>query len=44
MDGNNDRMDALWVVDAETGEQLLLDVKTGQVIAKKDRAGEIIPG
>lgn len=26
---------AVWVVDAETGEETLRDLKTGQVLAKK---------
>lgn len=42
MDINNDTLDAIWVVNSETSEELLLDQKTGQVLARKDHAGKIV--
>jgi hypothetical protein len=38
----NERWEAVWTVDSETGEQVLRDLKTGKVIAKRDKNGEII--
>lgn len=32
-------INARWVVDSETGNQYLLDIKTSTVIAKKDKDG-----
>lgn len=43
----NDRIgiyDATWCVDPETGEQLLIHFVTGEVLARKDREGNIIHG
>ncbi len=42
MDIGNETIDAIWCVDSETSEQLLLDRKTGAVLARKDREGNII--
>lgn len=33
---------AQWCVDSETSEQVLLDLETGKVIARKNAKGEII--
>jgi hypothetical protein len=35
-------MEAVWTWDSETGEQLLLDIKTGFILAKKDKDGNIV--
>jgi hypothetical protein len=35
-------LDAIWCTDSETGEQLLIDRHTGEVLARKDTKGEII--
>lgn len=40
----NERVEGRWCVDSETGEQVCLDLKTGQVLARKDRDGNLIPG
>lgn len=40
----NERIEAIWCTDSETGEQYLLDLKTGQEFARKDRNGNIIYG
>ncbi len=36
--------EAAWCVDSETGEQLLIHYKTGEILARKDREGNIIHG
>jgi hypothetical protein len=38
------RVEAMWCVDSETGEHILLDLQTGQELARKDRNGNIIYG
>lgn len=38
------RIEAVWCIDSETGEQMLLDLATGQELARKDRNGNIIYG
>lgn len=44
MDVNN-TLNAVWAVDSETGEEMLIDRKSGSVIARKDRNGNIVdPG
>lgn len=40
----NDRLEGRWCVDSETGEHLLIDLKTGQILARKDSDGNIIQG
>lgn len=35
-------LDAVWCVDSETGEKVLMDRQTNQVIARKDRDGRIV--
>lgn len=40
----NERIEGRWYVDSETGEQILLDLKTGEVLARMDREGNIIHG
>jgi hypothetical protein len=38
----NERLEAIWCIDSETSEQLLINLKTGQVIARKNEKGEIV--
>lgn len=35
-------LEALWCKDSETGETVLIDVFTKQIIARKDRDGNIV--
>jgi hypothetical protein len=39
---SEDTLDATWVVDSECGEYLLLDNRTGQVLARRDQNGDIV--
>lgn len=32
-------LEAKWVVDSETGEQYMLDFKSGQILARKNKDG-----
>lgn len=38
----NERLDAVWCVDSETGEQILMNRETNKPIAKKDENGNIV--
>lgn len=38
----NDRVEAVWCVDSETGEQVLMDCLTNKLIARKDKNGNFI--
>ena len=38
----NKTLDAVWCVNSETGEKVLMDRQTNEVIARKDRDGKII--
>lgn len=37
---DEETLHAQWVVDSETGEQYMLDLKTGQILAHKNHLGE----
>ncbi len=39
----NERVEAVWCVDSETGEQVLMDRLTNKPIARKDKDGNILP-
>ncbi len=34
-------LEAIWAVDSETGEELLIDLKTSKIIARRDHNGNI---
>lgn len=38
----NERVEAVWCVDSETGEHVLIDRLTNKIIARKDKAGNIV--
>jgi hypothetical protein len=38
----NERIEAIWCVDSETGERLLIDLKTNEILARKNEKGEIV--
>ncbi len=38
----NERIEAIWCVDSETGEQLLIDRLTNKIVAKKDKDGNLV--
>ena len=38
----NDRIEAVWCKDSETSEEVLIDRLTNQIIARKDKDGNII--
>lgn len=38
----NERVEAVWCKDSETGEEALIDCLTNMIIAKKDKNGNII--
>lgn len=38
----NNRVDAVWCVNSETGERVLVDRITNTIIAKKDKDGNIV--
>jgi len=38
----NKRLNALWCVDSETSEEVLIDLDTNRILARKDRDGNII--
>lgn len=40
--GPNERVEAVWCVDSETGEQLLIDLITNKILAKKDNQGNLV--
>lgn len=37
----DERIEARWVIDSETGDELLLDLETGKILARRDRNGVI---
>jgi hypothetical protein len=37
----DERLEAIWCIDSETGEQILVDLHTNEIIAKKNEKGEI---
>lgn len=37
-----ERVEAVWCVDSETSEQVLIDRLTNKIIARKDRQGNIV--
>lgn len=39
----NDRVEAIWCVDSETGEELLIDLITSKILGKKNENGGLIP-
>lgn len=39
----NDRFEADWCIDSETGEQILVDRATKEILARKDKNGNILP-
>lgn len=41
-DNPEDRIEAMWCIDSETGEMVLVNCLTHQIIARKDEAGNII--
>ena len=43
MNDVNKTLDAIWCIDSETGEKVLMDRQTNKPIARKDRNGNIIP-
>lgn len=38
----NDRVEAVWCINSETGEQVLIDRITNTIIARKDKDGKIV--
>lgn len=38
----NERVEAIWCVDSETSEELLIDLLTNKIIARKDKDGNIV--
>ncbi len=38
----NERIEAIWCIDSETGEQLLIDRLTNKIVAKKDKDGNLV--
>ena len=38
----NNRSEAVWCVNSETGEQVLIDRLTNTIIARKDKDGNIV--
>lgn len=38
----NDRIEAVWCKDSETGEEVLIEWLTSRIIAKKDKDGNIV--
>lgn len=35
-------LDAIWCVDSETGQHVLIDRQTNEIIARKDKNGNIV--
>jgi hypothetical protein len=40
--GPNERVEAIWCVDLETSEELLIDLLANKIIARKDKDGNIV--
>lgn len=40
--GFEDTIEAVWAWDEETGEQLLIGLKSGRILARKNKNGEIV--
>lgn len=38
----NERLRALWCIDSETSEELLINLETNEIIARKDKDGNIV--
>lgn len=38
----NERVRAIWCIDSETSEELLIDLETNKILARKDRDGNIV--
>lgn len=38
----NERIRALWCIDSETSEELLIDLETNKILARKDKDGNIV--
>lgn len=38
----NERLHVVWCIDSETSEELLIDLNTNQVLAGKDKDGNIV--
>lgn len=38
----NERVEAVWCIDSESGEELLIDLVTSKILARKDKDGNII--
>jgi hypothetical protein len=39
MDDAEKTLDAVWIIDSETGEELLINRQTNEVLARRDREG-----
>ena len=38
----NDSIEAIWCVNSETGEQVLVELRTEEFLARKDKDGNIV--
>jgi hypothetical protein len=38
----NEQVRAIWCIDSETSEELLINLDTNQILARKDKDGNII--
>lgn len=38
----DDRIEAVWCKDSETGEEVLIDILTNRIVARKNSQGEIV--